>query len=378
MLADAGYPVISAKKVRSSPGTQIALYEVITLPTLFDLVKEEEDKERHGSAGKAHERGASEHRAKEHRTKERGSVTALGAELIAAQQNLDKKVSRIYQQSWQPISQQEHASAPIHQLFSHRLQLDGRLGLFYQGKKLPLGKQSIPFDDLAQMRWTINGIDYPHTLSQLIATAQELLKPQAGVSIIGHGDAHNGNLFVDLANATQSLAFFDPAFAGRHSPLLDLTKPLFHNVFARWMYHPEQVDAEIDFSFTIDGNNISVKHNFLPSLLRQGFLTSRIDNVLQPTVALLAERKALQSDWKAYLRAALFCCPFLTVNLCATPVANGTLAERYPSAIKLLGLCMAVELGSKPDANAIASDIVAHRGSSLRTIIDSIFASFAS
>jgi hypothetical protein len=58
----------------------------------------------------------------------------------------------------------------------------------------------------------------------------------------------------------------------------------------------------------------------------------------------------LSDSWREYLRAALFCCPFLTVNLFAAPVSNGTLSERYPLKIKLLGLAMAVELGAAPDS----------------------------
>jgi hypothetical protein len=350
MLSEAGYPVVSAKKVKTRPGTQIAFYEIITLPTLFDVVKEEEDSLLgQGNSPKLSPRAES---------------------LVRAQIDMDRKALAVYRRSIEPISEEKHAAAPVHQLFSHRLQPDGRVGIFYAGKDLVLDSKVIPFDSLAETRWIINGIEYDKTLSEIIAKAQKLTQPQDGLSVVGHGDAHNGNLFVDLDNKEQQLSFFDPAFAGRHHPLIDLTKPLFHNVFARWMYYPEQVNREVTLAFELRGNTISITHNFVPSLIRQKFLASRLENVLQPTLKLLEEHDGLPEDWREFLRAFLFCCPFLTVNLCAKPVANGTLAERYPPAIKLLGFCLAMEFASAPPARQKNDS---GKGQ-LRSLVDSIFA----
>lgn len=72
-----------------------------------------------------------------------------------------------------------------------------------------------------------------------------------------------------------------------------------------------------------------------------------MENVLKPTLALLKERKLLDDNWRSFMRSALFCCPFLTVNLLSKYVPNGTLSERYQPAIKLLGLAMAVEFGAE-------------------------------
>src|SRR5277367_5267957 len=43
VLSKAGYPIFQIRQVTHRPGRQIALYEVISLPTLFDLLKSEED-----------------------------------------------------------------------------------------------------------------------------------------------------------------------------------------------------------------------------------------------------------------------------------------------------------------------------------------------
>lgn len=339
LLIKAGYPVINAKQISRQVGKQITLYEIVSMPTLFDLVKSEEDKETGNEAS-----------------------SQLSKTLLNAQIALDKTVANIYQGTYRQTPAREQMNAPVNQLFSHRLAEDGRLGLFYRQKFLRLEEHSLSFDVLANLHWTINGVYYPQTLEEIIQQSKLLLAPQLGPAIIGHGDTHNGNIFVDIEK--QKLLMFDPAFAGIHHPLLDITKPLFHNVFAKWMYFPEQVAKEMQLTYKIAGDQIIIEHSFSPSALRTQFLQSKIHNVLVPTLNMMRQRSLSLDNWQHYLRAALFCCPFLTVNLFADYKENGTLAERYPISIKLLGLAIAVEMGSRN-----------HKGSSyLSGMIDNIFA----
>ena len=338
ILAQAGYPVIAARRIKQRPGQQIAFYEVLSLSTLFDRLKEEEDWQHSNPQSKR------------------------GDNLVQAQEALDKKVTEILQGTVKPLSAGQHRQAPIHQLFSHRLAEDGRFGLFYKGKTLPLHEGEISFDKLSTMRWQINGVSYNSTLHDIVGLARELLAPKDGPAVIGHGDAHNGNIFVNMdldsgaplqssntatgpGNASPKLVMFDPAFAGEHDPLLDITKPLFHNHFARWMYFPEQVDKEFDLSYSLQGDQISIEHSYAVSSLRKQLLRIKIKEVVKPLIAHLHGKKMLDGDWRRYLRCAMFCCPFLTVNLLAPAVAGGTLSERYSLTIKLLALSMAVELG---------------------------------
>jgi len=60
---------------------------------------------------------------------------------------------------------------------------------------------------------------------------------------------------------------------------------------------------------------------------------------LERLVPFLKARNELRSDWRGYLKAALFCCPFLTMNLADT--------AKFPPQIALLGLSMAIEMGSE-------------------------------
>jgi hypothetical protein len=334
-LAQSGYPVLAPKQINRRPGKQIALYEIISLPTLFDLAKQEEDS-----------------------LFSTGALSEFAQMLIAAQVELDKKTFEIYEETLEATSCDEHSRAPIHQLFSHRLAEDGRFGLFYRDRRLA---QLLSFEDLSKKKWIINGVEYFQTLHDLVVLSRASLTPKGGPTIIGHGDAHNGNVFVDSTH--RKLYLFDPAFAGRHHPLLDITKPLFHNVFARWMYFPEQVLGEFDLNYRIDDKQITIEHSFRPSALRMAFLKAKVENVVRPTIDLLQSHKLLDSEWQTYLRCALFCCPLLTVNLCAESVPDGPLAERYELPVKLLGLSIAVEVASGQ-----------HKGiSDARDLIDQIF-----
>ncbi|NEP41002.1 MAG: hypothetical protein F6K35_17955 [Okeania sp. SIO2H7] len=245
----------------------------------------------------------------------------------------------IYFNTLQPLSGKEHKSVPVHQLFFHRL-TGGRLREFYENTEILLPGNTLQFEQLAEMKWRINGLEYQDTINELIHRAIALLNPEIGSnipSIIGHGDAHNGNVFVDEYKG--ELIYFDPAFAGRHSPFLDLTKPLFHNVFAMWMYFPKEIAAELSINWEIKDGKMVVEHDFKPSPIRVSFLRSKIERVLKPLLADLQSKNWLNPCWREYLKLALFCCPFLTMNLSDR--------VKFPPEITLLGLAISVEMGSR-------------------------------
>jgi hypothetical protein len=247
---------------------------------------------------------------------------------------------------WQ--STEGAANSPIHQLFYHRL-VGGRLERFYgslPGKSgsdtsiaLPDREHSMQW--VRTRRWEINGQLYNRTLDDLINEAIVLLKPgQNAATIIGHGDAHNGNVFF-RADDPPRLLYFDPAFAGRHHPLLDLAKPVFHNAFAMWMYFPEIMGDQTRITLSYDADMMHIEHNYVLPPIRHMFLHSKIERVLIPILQELGRREQLRNDWRPFLKAALFCCSFLTLNL-----ADKT---RFSPEIALLGLAMSVEMGAESD-----------------------------
>jgi len=309
LLAEVGYPVIQPVAQSTAWGKQFLIYDYFEAPCLFDWVWALDN----GQAQDDH-----------------------GAAVIAAQHQADDGLWHIYQHTLKPLAAQDNRQAPVHQLFSHRL-TGGRYQQFYQGAAIALPGQTLAFEDLANKRWVINGIPFCHTLGELIRMAIQTLDPSQNTpAIVGHGDAHNGNVFWDQARG--QVIYFDPAFAGRHSPFLDLAKPLFHNVFATWMYFPQAIAQTLTIDLTVEDNWLVVNHDFVPSPLRLEFLHSKLERVLHPLLQEIHARNLWVEGWREILKLALFCCPFLTMNLGDR--------GRFPPTITLLGLALAVEMGS--------------------------------
>ncbi len=300
LLAEAGYPVIKPLYASTEYGKQFLIYEVIDSPSVFDVAHAIERGERHDLPV-----------------------------LTEAQHRADDELYRIYQRTLERQSAEKAAKAAVHQLFHHRL--GARYAQFYTDKDFEMPGLRLRWEDLCLRQWVINGTRYDGTLGEAVDRARVILNPQqAGYSVIGHGDAHNGNVFF----TPEQLVYFDPAFGGRHHPLLDVTKPLFHNVFATWMYHPVEIDAALHIQVHDDGQVLSVEHDYRPSDCRRMFFESKIERVVKPLIRELRQGK---SGWRMFLKSALMCCPLLTMNL-----ADRT---RFSPAVGLLGLSFVIEMG---------------------------------
>jgi len=141
-----------------------------------------------------------------------------------------------------------------------------------------------------------------------------------------------------VADARPRYLYFDPAFAGRHSPLLDVIKPLFHNVFATWMYFPSEIAHDLQLTVSRDDMTIIVEHNYTLTPVRKEILQTKVEHLLRPLIAELRARDALPTNWKEIIQLALMCCPLLTINL-----LDG---ERMPPSICWLGLLLAIQTGN--------------------------------
>lgn len=317
LLYQAGYNIVRPLRTLHEEGRQMVIYPVVTWPVVFDLMRAIET----GDTANA------------------GNATL--ETLTSAEQQECTRLLAIYRSTFAPsTTAEEHA--PIHQLFWHRL-TGGRFKSFYKGKNIPLpGSEDfhIPFNELVKYHWIINGIAYSHTLGELVERATAVLHPTRPLAtIIGHGDAHFGNVFLEDSHR---YLYFDPAFAGRHSPLLDIIKPLFHNVFATWMYFPQEIARDLQLSVSLADTTISIEHNYALTPIRQAILQTKIDHLLKPLFADLRARDALPPDWQEIMRLALMCCPLLTINL-----LDETRQPRLPIAVSWLGLVQAVQIGNK-------------------------------
>jgi hypothetical protein len=324
-LAEVGYPILRPLMQSNEAGKQLLIYPYVDAPSVFDVAWQIEQ----------------------------GDISQIES-LTAAQHNLDDQLFVLYERTlaWQDA--EAVARAPVHQLFYHRL-TGGRLERFYGGSSavVPFAKTTLDFRIVINQQWRVNGILYPSTLQQIIDNAKLLLNPTVEVpSIIGHGDAHNGNIFYHTKPFSPAhLSYFDPAFAGRHHPLLDLAKPLYHNVFCMWMYYPQEKATELEIYTDVRDKILHIDHNYKIHPIRSMFLESKVERVLIPTLRLLKDRGWLPRDWRAYLKAALFCCPFLTKNL--------TDSTKFPAEITSLGLSQAIEMGAESNGR--------------RSLVDQIF-----
>ena len=314
LLNEAGYNIVRPLRTIHEGGQQMVIYPVVHWPVMFDLM-----------------------RAVEVGNAEDGSYDIL----ISAEKYECSRLLDIYESTFAQSTAVEHALAPIHQLFWHRL-VGERFKSFYVGKLIqyPQGtdaqEDSISFNELLSLRWVINGVSQQKTLGELVERAKDVLDPEQGaLTVIGHGDAHFGNVF--LENQYRFL-YFDPAFAGRHSPLLDVIKPLFHNVFATWMYFPHAIAQDLQLTVSRSGMTITIEENYTLTPVRQAILQTKVEQLLRPLITKLRARDMLPVHWKELMQLAMMCCPLLTINL-----LDG---ERIPSPISWLGFSLAIQTGN--------------------------------
>ena len=313
-LYQAGYNIVRPLRTIHEGGQQMVIYPVVHWPVMFDLMRAVE-------VGK---------------TEESSCDTLVSAEKHECGRLLD-----IYQSMFAHSTAVEHARAPIHQLFWHRL-VGGRFKSFYEGKLIqyPQGtyvqEGGISFNELLSLRWVINGVSQQKTLGELVERAKVVLNPAwDALTVIGHGDAHFGNVFLENQNR---FLYFDPAFAGRHSPLLDVIKPLFHNVLATWMYFPHAIAQDLQLTISRRGMTIIVEENYTLTPIRRAILQTKVEQLLRPLMVKLGTREMLPVHWKEIMQLALMCCSLLTINL-----LDG---ERIPPSISWLGLLLAVQTGN--------------------------------
>jgi hypothetical protein len=310
ILSEAGYHVVLPVHVERGSGKQIAFYPVITAPVMFDLARA---------------------------TEVAGEPSVPADDLVRYEQQECEKLLRIYDSTAQLCDAGKHAEAPVHQLFWHRL-TGTRMKRFYENAHLALpngADDSVPIAQVFNASWTINGVRQPATIADLVEEAQSVLAPaQPALTVVGHGDAHFGNVFLEGDGA---YLYFDPAFAGRHSPLLDLAKPLFHNVFAQWMYYPEEYAESSSVDVRRQASEISVDYARAFSPLRQQIFAAKLKYLVEPTLSWLRAAGAGQLS-RRVLDLALMCCPLLTMNL-----ADRT---RFSSELSWLGLALTVQMGN--------------------------------
>ena len=323
-LSDAGLPILEPIYESTTPGSQFLIYEGIKAFTAFEEFEKLEEKPNKKQEQK----------------------------LLSAEEKLLEQESQIFLKTLKISNAKDIAKTPIYQIFHTRLVAKNseppRLDIYYTGKDidLPDGK-IINFNDLAQKKWIINGINYNETLAKIINSAKDILDPLKNKKIptvLGHGDDHNGNKFYINGKFVPQGHFvlFDPAFAGRQPALLSFIKATAHNTFLHpfWLYDPTKIKG-LEFNYKIDEYSIIINHNWSmekQSPIRKKILDLQIKKVWKPLITEMQKREILPTNYEEYIHKALFCCPFLVYNLIDK--------DKYSPIESLLALSKCVELGT--------------------------------
>jgi hypothetical protein len=275
------------------------------------------------------------------------------APVIAAQQELDRAVARVYLKTLHPITAAQSRAEPIHRLFHERLRdfdrpetLGGRFASFYEGKDFALPGITLPWRELADLTVSFNGVVYRDTLRGLFEASFRALDPAhfAGLGVTAHGDAHNANVWFEETEQPPRLTMFDPAFAGADVPaLLAEVKATFHNIFAHpfWLYEPQVAAERFQARVARRGDTLAIETDWALSPLRQAFLAAKRDLLWRPLLQAMQARGALPADWRWQVKLALFCCPTLVMSLRAGAGAHNPTSSA-------IGLGIAVMMGSAP------------------------------
>jgi len=329
VLRDAGFPVDLPLHSSGEVGRQILLYRRRSEPRFADLCRAVELDD------------------------------ADAAPLIDAQRALDRLIGERYLATLHATDAAQVEGESVHRLFHARLadpghdgELGGRVRRFYVDQVFRFPGATLPWRDLADRRWRINGIAYRRSLRDLFEESRERLQPArlAGYgAVVAHGDAHNANVWAEPTDGAPRLVFFDPAFAGRHIPaLLAEIKATFHNIFAHplWLYDAPIADRRFATAVTVAGDIVDVQTDWQLSPLRTAFLESKAALVWRPLLAALCQRGWLPDEWRQIVRCALFCCPTLVMDLRA-----GGGADHTP-ATSAIGLAVAIMMGSEPETGS--------------------------
>ncbi len=331
LLANVGLPVDMPVHVSREPGAQILVYrrrhERRFADTLVALDERDEPA--------AHQRA------------------------LAAERALNEQLLAVSRQTLHPITPEEAAAEPIHQLFHNRLADGGmfpgaRFKSFYAGQMVTLPGLILPWDEFAALRFVVNGAEYRETLASLFARAAARLAParlaDAG-GITAHGDAHNANVW----DSPAGLVFYDPAFAGTSIPsLLAEVKSTFHNIYAHpfWLYEPDRAARRFSATAWREGERLFIETDWAPTSIRRDLLTVKAESFWRPWIATLAGRGMLPQDWREVLRLAFFLCPTLVMNLRAG-------AGRHNPVSSAIGFAVAVMAGSAPVGGPAGIDLTA-------------------
>ncbi|KAI1811217.1 hypothetical protein GGS20DRAFT_563964, partial [Poronia punctata] len=217
-----------------------------------------------------------------------------------------------------PLSEKDDIPPSIHVYFHENLK-DDKMMRDYYGQGIKIGDHHFSFEKLLYVRWKINGKYYP-PLREALDKATAILSPTspsmtACPTIFGLGSAHGNKI---MATPPNDLTYLSYEVAGFHPVMLDMAKPMYHDVFFHTQFRGSLVRAEPDlvYKYNEKKHKITVTYKPCPDKLSRVIMAIKQKYLLQPLSRELQATKGVDlRDHVQLLTAALFACAIVSEDL---------------------------------------------------------------
>lgn len=207
---------------------------------------------------------------------------------------------------------------PIHRFYHERLAVHGTRLLEFYGQGIEVDQSLVPFAKFFSMSISVNGVSYS-SLERICQRASHLLDPirlRSVPTVFGLGDCHGGNVMVSNernAHSFHELLYIDYEAAGQHSPILDISKPLYNDtIFQTLMGDTLEVPGSFTWSMTEDSIDITI--DGCTDDLSKAIFQIKKRYTLTPFVEFSRRHSVDLEDFVPQLGHALFSCAILTRN----------------------------------------------------------------
>lgn len=219
-------------------------------------------------------------------------------------------------------------ASEIHRFFYDRLLNDTRFNEFYKDG-IQIQETHLSLNQIKTKNLIINGKFYGN-LSEIMKRATNILNPLDfwnQLVICGLGDSHCGNVMVSKDNQqTSKYLYIDYEISGFHSPILDLAKPFFIDIFLNLfgadlitpkneLFHRNIVQVEVEECL------IKINLQVPKSLICNAIYEIKKRYLLLPFLRFIKNHKELElnEDWVNIFGQTLFCCALLSRNFTKRP-----------------------------------------------------------
>ncbi len=248
----------------------------------------------------------------------------------------------------------------IHRFFHDRLRCYKRLEEFY-ARGIVVHGENISLWDFIRVPLCINGKPFP-SVQELHDSAEESVHRRHDDSrpvAFGLGDAHGANVMVDSNKRSDNsldILYIDYEVAGWHSPLLDLAKPFYNDVFFETFFASE-IGKPSGLQCTISDSVLDIRISTRMDDLSKMILEIKKRYLIEPLLQ-VARDLGPEYDLEPYiaqLGGALFACAVLTRNYSGkwddflANLAIGAVLSQIENLDDLWRCCTFLSSGSKAD-----------------------------